>query len=161
VFLDTAPLSLATQRKGRSPEADDCRAWTLRLQDAGVLRLVPKIADYELRRELLRNENVQAVARLESFATDTSDRYVPIDTATWREAARLWANVRRRGVPTASDAGLDGDALLAAQVFLWSVRTGVPLVRIAVATSNVGHLNRFIDANDSVLPAFRWQDIAA
>ena len=117
VFLDTSdPLSLATQRRGRSPESDACRAWTQTLTSAGIRLLVPEIADYELRREHLRVQNIYGIERLDRFCALFSSGVVLVETITLREAARLWAEVRRAGKPTASDDALDGDAILCAQV---------------------------------------------
>lgn len=53
VALDASPVSLLTQRRGVG-EADACRSWAESLVTAGVTLLLPAIADYEVRRELLR-----------------------------------------------------------------------------------------------------------
>jgi hypothetical protein len=66
------------------------------------------------------------------------------------QAAEFWAQARQQGQPTTVDAALDGDVILAAQAFLLS-QQGDPIV---IATTNVGHLSRFV-------PAQRWQDIQA
>jgi hypothetical protein len=57
-----------------------------------------------------------------------------------RLAADLWAQARRRGQPTAGDNTIDADMILAAQALSLGV---VPVV---VATTNVGHLARFVPA---------------
>jgi len=74
--------------------------------------------------------------------------YLPIDTATMRLAAHLWARVRQQGKPTADPKELDGDVILAAQAQLL-IDAGHDVV---VATSNVGHLSR-------VAPAQLWNTI--
>ncbi len=53
-----------------------------------------------------------------------------------RKAAEFWADLRRRGLPTAADDSLDADAILAAQVAL----IGGPGDTVTVATSNARHL---------------------
>jgi hypothetical protein len=60
------------------------------------------------------------------------------------EAAELWATARREGYPTAADKALDADVILAA-------REGFEMI---VATGNVGHLGRFVDARiwDRIVP---------
>jgi predicted nucleic acid-binding protein len=73
--------------------------------------LLSEVADYELRRELLRLGSHKSVARLDELTREL--RYLPTATATWRTAARLWADLRRSGRVTGD--GLDGDLLIAAQ----------------------------------------------
>jgi hypothetical protein len=62
----------------------------------------------------------------------------------------FWAELRCQGLPTADIRAIDADVILAAQALL-AVAVGDTLV---VATTNVGHLSRFV-------PAQRWQDIAS
>jgi toxin FitB len=78
--------------------------------------LVSEVADYELRRELIRIRAPRSIARLDELSREL--RYVPVTTATWRSAANLWAWVRRTGRATASEHGLDGDELIAAQAIV-------------------------------------------
>jgi hypothetical protein len=58
------------------------------------------------------------------------------------DAADLWAIARQQGRPIADTKALDGDVILAAQARSIS-RMGWEVV---VATDNVGHLGRFIEA---------------
>jgi hypothetical protein len=75
--------------------------------------------------------------------------YAPITTDVMLRAAELWAAARRAGLPTAPPDALDGDVILAAEVIL---STGVGDL-VTVATDNVGHLARFVDAQP-------WEQIA-
>ena len=59
------------------------------------------------------------------------------------KAAELWAQARNSGLPTADPKALDCDVILAAQAL---EKDGI------VATENVGHLSRFVDARD-------WRDL--
>jgi predicted nucleic acid-binding protein len=106
---------------------DDVRAWFRRAVREHAL-LVSELADYELRRELLRLGAVRSLARLDELARELL--YAPITTATWRRAASLWATARTAGVVTASRDALDGDVLVAAQAI---EETAV------VVTTNVRH----------------------
>ena len=57
--------------------------------------LISEVADYELRRELLRIDSRPSLARLDELTREL--RYLPTTTATWRAAAQLWAAQRRSG----------------------------------------------------------------
>ena len=88
----------------------DVRAWFLRaLLDHEML--LSEVADYELRRELLRLDSKRSIHRLDELTREI--QYVPMTTATWRSAAKLWAEQRRAGRPTGD--GLDADLLIATQ----------------------------------------------
>jgi hypothetical protein len=65
--------------------------------------------------------------------------YVPITTGVMLLAADLWAQARLQGTPTAVDAALDGDVILAAQAMLLAQRGD----SVTIATENVGHLGQF------------------
>lgn len=79
----------------------------------GVRFCLPEIVDYEVRRELLRGNKVQGLARLDLLKS--AIWYLPITTPIMEKAAELWADVRRRGMPTADPKALDCDVILAAQ----------------------------------------------
>lgn len=145
VVLDTGPLGLASNPR-RSDEGEACRLWLRGLVERGTRVVVPEIADYELRRELVRAGKAAGLRRLE--ALESALEYLPLTTEAMREAARLWAAARNSGLPTAPKEALDGDAILAAQALTMRPPGGV-----VVATTNVGHLARFVDARD-------WASIA-
>lgn len=139
IVLDAAPLSLLCAPIKKGGESAACANWLAGLLTAGAKVVVPEISDYEVRRELIRANKLSSVGRLDALAT--SLRYLPLTTAIMRKAAELWAAVRNAGKPTAPDPALDGDVILAAQTIL----LGVPAV---VATTNVGHLARFVSAEE-------------
>jgi len=143
VFLDSGPLGLLSHTR-RSPVTIACHRWLASLTAAGVRIIVPEITDYEVRRELLRIRRKAAIARLDALAQVAE--YLPISTTAMRRAAELWALARQQGQPTAKDNTIDADMILAAQ----ALTLGVP--EVIVATTNVGHLSRFVPAND-------WQNI--
>jgi hypothetical protein len=107
---------------------------------AGVRVVVPEIADYEDRRELVRANRVQGIARLDALALAIG--YLPVDPATLRRAADLWATARQTGIQTAGDQAFDCDVILSAQAQL-ATEDGYD---VTVATDNVDHLARFVDA---------------
>lgn len=96
---------------------------------------IPEISDYELRRELIRAGLSRGIERLNGFKRRL--HYLPITTATMKRAAEMWADARSRGLPTADPKELDGDVILAAQA---------ERAKAIVATDNVSHLSRFIEA---------------
>jgi predicted nucleic acid-binding protein len=130
------------------PDALRCRQWARGLLAAGVRVFVPEIADYEVRRELLRVGATAGIRRLDQVKAGLD--YAPITTDVMLKAAELWAAARRAGRPTAAPEALDGDCILAAQALLAAGPGDV----VTVATDNVGHLARFVDARpwDQITP---------
>lgn len=141
VVLDTTPLGLVTQRAGKSSQADACRAWMKNLLTNGVHVYVPEIADYEVRRELIRAGHTASVARLNNMKGMA--RYLPITTDVMLVAADLWAQARNAGVATADVHALDGDVIIAAQALSLSLAP----TELVVATQNIKHISRFVPAD--------------
>ncbi len=144
IVLDTTPLGLLTQKKD-VPEAEDCRAWYRELINFGCLFFVPEIADYELRREFLRQGNANAVTRLQIFNAAVTGQYLPLTTSAVHLAATLWARGRNQGKTTAPPEALDADALIAAQANLLNP-AAFGLTAVIIATANVGHLSALTNA---------------
>ncbi len=139
VFLDTGTLGMVANPRG-TLRAVQCQQWTRSLLAAGVRVFVPEICDYELRRKLIHAGSTSSLARLDRLKIGFD--YAPITTDVMLRAAELWAAARRAGLPTAPPDAPDGDVILAAQVIS---STGVGDIA-TVATDNVGHLTRFVDA---------------
>ena len=145
VLLDTGPLGLAANPKA-SEEGDACNLWIEGLLLQKIEVFVPEITDYELRRELLQARLLKSLVALDELVSGLD--YLALTTPIMRRAAALWAEVRQAGQPTAGRYALDGDVILAAQALALGYAPG----EVVIATTNVGHLSRF-------LPARRWQDI--
>ena len=140
IVRDTTPLGLASKPRGK-PDGDRCRAWLAGFAAAGARVVVPEIADYEVRRDLIRNNATAGLGRLDRLGRVLE--YAVITTAVMREAAeKIWAQARRAGIPTADPKALDGDCILEAQALL----AGGATDDVTVATSNLVHLGRFVDA---------------
>ncbi len=106
--------------------------------------IVPEIADYEVRRELIQAGKVKGLARLDALVGVLE--YLPLTTPAMRQAAAFWAASRRSGHPTAGDKALDADVILAAQAMTLGAAD------VVIATTNVGHLSRYA-------PAALWPDL--
>jgi len=146
IVLDTGVLGMATNPNA-TPEAEAVRRWLEDITDQGDMIIIPDIADYELRRKYIRNHNLKGLRKLKSLILNTN--YLSLSTPVMRTAAQLWAQTRLQGKPTADDEVLDGDVILAAQVYHLDVEEDVSVI---VATTNVKHLEWFVDAR-------KWTDI--
>src|SRR3954447_3592413 len=91
VVLDSHPLGLASKARG-NPDRDACAAWLDAIELAGVLVVAPAIADYEVRRELLRTGARAGILRLDRLIRGMI--YAPITTPTIHLAAAYWAQLR-------------------------------------------------------------------
>lgn len=146
LLLDTNVLSRLCHpiREENWPLGD----WFTRLLDTSTHTIyLPEIADYETRRGFLHValRSGRSVTRSLDHLDRLSKRlkYLPLTTPTMKRAARLWAEIRSIGRPTAGEKSLDGDVILAAQAVEVS---GV------VVTENVRHLSRMVTS-------YRWQDL--
>jgi predicted nucleic acid-binding protein len=138
LMFDTGPLAKLVH-----PRPDRAFAeWFASAMAAEQKIVIPEIADYELRRKLLHQDFKQSIARLDLLEAFLG--YLPLDTATLRRAAELWASARRRGRPTAPPAALDGDVILAAQA---------EAAGAIVVTDDLEDLSQFVSAR-------RWTEIS-
>ena len=141
VLLDASPLGRITNPIASNINKE-CYQWMESLILKGVQVFVPEIADYEIRRELLRANKKQGLARLDTLKNNIG--YLPITTTIMVKAAELWAQARNMGKPTADPKALDCDVILAAQALEISA---------IIATENIGHLSQFVEAK-------HWKDIS-
>jgi len=139
ILLDAGPLGLVTNPRATT-ENHECNLWLQEQLRQGARVLVPEIADYEVRRELLRAGKSSGLARLDALSQTIG--YVSLTTSVMRQAAAFWAQARNMGQPTAHDAALDADVILAAQAQDLSDKGHTTVI----ATTNVKHLALFVDA---------------
>ncbi|MDY6806994.1 MAG: nucleic acid-binding protein [Cyanobacteriota bacterium] len=142
VLLDSGPLGMVTNPKS-TPLSLECQLWFDSLESRGYEPTIPEIADYEVRRELIRARKLAGIRKLDGIKTTTP--YLPISTETMLKAAELWARARQQGRPTADPKEIDGDVILAAQATVLAEAQGDEVI---VATTNVGHLSLFVDARE-------------
>ena len=131
--LDTGPLGRLAHPNPNEALTD----WITAELERGISIVIPEISDYELRRNLLLEGLHRSVTRLDELKSALI--YLPLNTDMMNRAAALWAQARKRGVATCDRAALDGDVILAAQALSIGGR---------VATENLGHLTRFVEAKD-------------
>jgi len=137
VVLDATPLGILCHPRS-PPQVMACRQWVADLLAAGRRVIVPEIADYEVRRELIRINSRIALSNLDQLSQRLE--YCPLTTAAMRKAAELWAQARSFGQQTSPDPAIDADVILAAQALELSTA-------VVVATGNPAHLNRFVAAD--------------
>ncbi len=142
IFLDSGPLGLVTNPK-RTPDTVAAAQWVFDMEAAGHRFLVPAIADYEVRRELVRAGKTAGLARLNAFNAAELDRFVSVTDTALLLGADLWARSRNAGTATADPKELNADVLIAAQ----ALDMGLPTSDFIIATGNVGHLAQFAPAD--------------
>lgn len=137
IMLDSGPLGEITHPKAEA----DVAAWLVSMLEAGCEVVIPEIADYEVRRSLILsglNKSIERLNELKELLT-----YAALDTPIMLQAAEHWAEVRKKGKPTADKHALDADVILAAQA---------KFAGAVVATENVKHLELFVTIK-------KWSDI--
>jgi predicted nucleic acid-binding protein len=140
VVLDSGPLGLLSRRPNK-PIVVQCHTWLLTLELAGATVINPEVADYEVRRKLLRARFTSSLKRLDDLKSNFG--YLPITTGAMLRAADYWADTRRAGVPTASPQSLDADCIVAGQ----AATVGGLTDAVVIATSNTFHLGYFTGVN--------------
>ncbi len=108
---------------------------------SGALVIIPEIADYELRRNMILEGLTASLKRLDELKDLLF--YMPLTTRVMMKAAEFWAEARKRGKPGAAPDALDADAILAAQ----ADEAGA-----VIATENIGHFPWLIEAR-------HWREI--
>ena len=141
IILDAGPLGMIAHPRRNLQIAE----WYKLIVGSGCEIIVAEVADYEVRGNLLLTCPKTSVERLDDLKQELT--YLPLTTAQMLKAAELWADSRKKGQPTCDPKELDCDVILAAQALSVSVKA-------IVATENVKHLARFVDAR-------HWKDISA
>ncbi len=147
IYIDTGVLGLITHPNA-SLEVKQVREWVLTMETAGHRLVVPAVADYELRRELIRSPQKKGLMRLDEFIAAKPNRFLSITDDALKSGAELWAEARNKGKPSAEDPALDGDVLLCAQIRLLETACSA----YVVATTNLKHLGLYVHAK-------HWWDI--
>lgn len=145
-ILDAGMLSLLTNPAG-SAASMECHRWTRDLLRRGGRFAIPEIADYEVRRELLREDLMRALKALDDLRGVMF--YLPLTTAALQRAAELWAAAKKFGRPELAvgsrEGALDMDVILAAQALVAGRASGLNPV---VVTTHVAHLGIFAQSDE-------------
>lgn len=154
VFIDSGVLGLLSS-PSNNPVVTACQEWLYSLLARGVYVISSEICDYEVRRGLIltsltKTTKASGLDILDGLATNLID-FLPITKTALRQAAQLWAESRSQGMPTADTINIDADVIIAAQCQLMQEQQ--PGQYLVVATTNVKHLSRFVNAQ-------KWQDIS-
>jgi predicted nucleic acid-binding protein len=135
-LLDSGPLGLLAHNKLVNRVAIE--EWLVNEVAAGAMVYISEVADYEVRRELIRLSKAgqlpaSRLNRLNELLTLFP--YLAVSTLMWHRAAEFWADARSGGLPSASDAALDGDAMIAAQA---------SVINATVVTTNTAHIGVWV-----------------
>lgn len=144
ILLDSGPLGLLTHARFSDPLAKQCNEWAVSVVRAGHRLVLPRIIDYEIRRELNRLGNVTSLARLDML--EELAEMMEVDAPVLLTASHFWADARKLGVPTADRQHLDIDMILTGHASVMAQR--FPMEKVVIATTNVRHLRRFADARE-------------
>jgi toxin FitB len=144
ILLNSGPLGILAHPR----LCEEIRDWVALHQTNGTKIAIPEIADYEVRRELLRADLLSSVRRLDSLKTRLV--YIPLTTRGILNAAEYWSAARKAARPGASNDSLDGDVILAGQA--WELSSEGH--EVVVATENARHLEPFVAAQG-------WRDLSA
>ena len=131
VMLDSGPLGKIAHPRP-NPEISE---WLIKVLRADITVIIPEIADYEVRRNLLLSDLKKSVIRLDQLKQVLF--YQPITTEIMLNASILWAKARKIGKPAADPKELDGDVILSAQALYADA---------IIITENIGHLSLFAEA---------------
>ena len=157
VSLDSGPLRLACHSNPvKLKESGGFQLWLAKALEKRVRIIIPAIADYEVRRELIRKQSLQSIAKLDLIQSGRHPEfpgvvYLPLTEAALKRAASLWAEARNRGYATAAREALDGDVIITAQI----LEDAGPASRFIVATGNVGDIARYVGARRAKI----WSNI--
>lgn len=151
VFIDSGVLGLLTNpnKKGNPKECED---WLYSLLAKGVYVVSSDICDYEVRRSLLlesaRKSHTNNINNLDELRAIIE--FLKLETEVLFTASEVWKEARQIGQKTADDGNIDVDMIIIAHWRLLNAK--YPSRYIVIATTNVKHLGKFVEA-------LNWEDI--
>ncbi|MBN8596951.1 MAG: PIN domain-containing protein [Planctomycetes bacterium] len=144
LLLDTNMLLRLCHPSSHADVREWYRGWLNHGRAGGDVEFViSAVADYELRRGYMYTLDRSSDARQSLAQLDELCQLWEVQQISARnlhDAASMWADARRNGIPTASDRDVDWDILIAAQA------KEEPAI---VVTSNQKHFRRYgVEARD-------------
>lgn len=131
LILDAGPLGGLCSR---SPRYHPFRTWVARaIASRRHQVFLHAVADFEVRRELLRQNLLASVERLDALRSALV--VITPSEETYLDASRFWADARRAGRPGAPDESIDADLIIAADAASYGA---------TVVTENVRHFHGFV-----------------
>ena len=105
ILLDSGPLGLIVRAPGK-PQVVRRVTWLNAISANGATVIIPEIAHYDVRRDLLRIRAVGSPRRLD-YALDASSgfRHLTLSTDAMIKAAEFWAFLRQKALARHSRLG--------------------------------------------------------
>jgi hypothetical protein len=95
ILLDSGPLGMIVRAPSK-PHIVRCLTWLKAILTTGAVVVIPDIAHYEVRRELLRIRAVGSLRRLDYVLDPSSGfEHLALTTDAIVKAAEFWAVVRQ------------------------------------------------------------------
>lgn len=148
IFLDSGVLGVLSSSR-KTATVTQCKQWFYQLLARGTYVVSSELCDYEVRRSLLLNQLRNPVASQSLHNLDellTLIEFLPMTSPVIKKSAQLWAETRFQGLATADADNIDVDVIIGATCQL--LQQEYPGQRLIVATTNVKHLSRFIEATN-------------
>jgi predicted nucleic acid-binding protein len=89
-----------------------CQRWFEKLMTRGCEVIISEICDYEVRRELIRRNNIKNQRKLDELREIVD--VLPLTHEVSLKAAEIWARARQDNRPTSHDKDIDVDMIISA-----------------------------------------------
>ena len=151
VVIDSTTMSVLAH-PNETQDSIECWGWAEDLRRKGTLVRIPAVVDYECRRKLVHINSTDGISKLDKMVRIFGS--IEMSEEAWKQAAYLWAKMRRLG-KIATDDRLNADVIIAAQATLFAIEENVA---VTVATDNIQHFKPLVDGTHLV-GADEWRKI--
>lgn len=156
VILDSSVLGFLISPIKESSKSENiinyqCGEWFYNLLRIPVYFVTSDISDYEERRKLIHIKS-ESLKELDRLRNDALIDFLPLTPEVMKEAAKCWAEVRGKNLPTADIKNMDADMIVLAQ---WRILyEEFPGRGVFIATTNLRHFEILAPDN-----AKEWMNI--